>query len=867
MKFKIIEKEKVKPKDPESLFHDLKDRDQEIKHLWAHQADLLRDYTQKHCETKDVGLELPTGTGKTLVGLLIGEWRKVFFNERVLYLCPTRQLAYQVEKHAKEYGIKAYAFVGPQKNYSTEKFSKYSSSEVIAISTYSGLFNTNPRFNNANIIICDDAHASDNYISSLWSLNITRIGNKNLYHKIIRLFEDNLSHEFLRCVKNDNPEFYLKEQIEMIPIQYLWEKSQVLLDIITEELNKEENKALSYPWSMIYKHLLSCNIFISWWEILIRPWTPPSLTHEPFANAKQRIYMSATLRASGELERITGVPKVERLPIPAGWDKKGSGRRFFLFPDFSFKREDYLDWLLEQISKRERTLILCPDYNSLFSIENKIKKSLKHMQILKAENIENSLEPFTTQDNAILLLANRYDGLDLPDENCRQLVIYGLPAAVNLQEKFLLRRLNIYSILKNRIVTRITQACGRCTRGPNDYSLILLIGESIRDFCLKRENRLLMHPELQAEMEFGKAQSGVSKLEALDELINLFYTQGEEWQNAEENIKNLREDTEPLEESYFEKLYSIVSNEINFQYALWSKDYAEAFEIARKIGDNLSGDEFEGYRALWNYFSGSIAWILYKQKEDQEYLNIAKDFYIRAKSCSRIISWFSELPNLVDDSTSVDDIDSLSAYAIENIQGKLKKLGGVGKLFGKELNKIERLVNNDDYDKFEYGLTYLGELLGFKSKKPLGEGVPDSIWKLSDKVLFLFEAKSEESEEGGISKRSCLQAKGHYDWAQTKFPEYKYFQEKLSIIISHRNQMAKSALPFIDNLYFMHINRVREIFDEISGIINRIRSHSINSEEDKVRIKIYNELKKKNLDPFNILQELKGKPLSSLEVK
>ncbi|GAJ17305.1 unnamed protein product, partial [marine sediment metagenome] len=89
---------------------------------------------------------------------------------------------------------------------------------------------------------------SDNYISSLWSLNITRIGNKNLYHKIIRLFEDNLTHEFLRCVKNDNPEFYLKDQIEMIPIPYLWEKSQGLLDIITEELNKKENKALSYPW-------------------------------------------------------------------------------------------------------------------------------------------------------------------------------------------------------------------------------------------------------------------------------------------------------------------------------------------------------------------------------------------------------------------------------------------------------------------------------------------------------------------------------------------------------------------------------------------------------------------------------------------
>ncbi len=79
--------------------------------------------------------------------------------------------------------------------------------------------------------------------------------------------------------------------------------------------------------------------------------------------------------------------------------------------------------------------------------------------------------------------------------------------------------------------------------------------------------------------------------------------------------------------------------------------------------------------------------------------------------------------------------------------------------------------------------------------------------------------------------------------------------------------MENSALPFIDNLYFMHINRVREIFNEISGLLSRVRNHSIKYEEEKVRTKIYDELKSKNLYPLNILQELKSKPLSSLEIK
>ncbi len=867
MGFEKVDIKKVRSEDPESLFLDLRDRDPEIKHLWAHQADLLREYTLNHIKTRDIGLELPTGTGKTLVGLLIGAWRKEYYNERILYLCPTRQLAYQVEKLAKKYGIKAYAFVGPQRNYPTDKFSKYSSSELIAISTYSSVFNTNPRLNDANIIICDDAHAADNYISSLWSLNIKRDDHRNLYLKIISLFEDNLTYEFIQCIKNDNTEFNLKDQIEMIPILILWEKNQNLIDIIKVELKEEENHDLTYSWSMIHNNIISCNIFISWWEILIRPWTPPSLTHRPFETAKQRIYMSATLGAGGELERITGVPKIERLPIPAGWDKKGSGRRFFLFPDFKFTSSEYSDWLIEKISEKERTLILCPNYHQFFSIEHKIKESSKSLKILRASDVENSLKPFINENNAILLLTNRYDGLDLPGDNCRQLVVYGLPAAVNLQEKFLLSRLNIYSVLKDRIITRLTQACGRCNRGPTDYSLVLLIGEDIRDFCLKRENRLSLHPELQAEMEFGKIQSNVSNLKDLDERINLFYDQGDEWQEAEESIKALREDIEPTKEPYTERLYSIVSKEINYQYALWNKDYSEAIRITRQIGDYLSGDEFEGYRALWNYFTGSIASILYDQTKVREYFHIAKDFYRRAKSCSRIISWFSELPNLEGDIGTVADFDDLSPYAVEKIQKSLRDLGGVGERFETELKRIEQFINSDNTKHFEIGITKLGELLGFKTKRPITEGAPDSIWSLSNKLLILFEAKSGESEEGGISKSYCQQAKGHYDWAQDHIPGYEQFQEILSVIIGHRKKIEKSALSFADNLYGIKVNRVKEIFSEISGILRRVRDHSINFEEEKIRIKIYEELKSKNLDPENIIHELKDKPLLELESK
>lgn len=57
--------------------------DPRLDNLWSEQADALRAYAPNHVATADVALELPTGSGKTLVGLLIAEWRRLKLGERV----------------------------------------------------------------------------------------------------------------------------------------------------------------------------------------------------------------------------------------------------------------------------------------------------------------------------------------------------------------------------------------------------------------------------------------------------------------------------------------------------------------------------------------------------------------------------------------------------------------------------------------------------------------------------------------------------------------------------------------------------------------------------------------------------------------
>src|SRR5215216_4607519 len=146
MAFKLNRSRGVAAETPEALFNDLRPR--RIEGLLAHQADLLRAYVQAQVvDAPDVALQLPTGSGKTLVGLLIAEWRRRRFGQRVVYLCPTRQLVHQVSEEANtKYGIRATPFTGRQADYAPEAKAAYQTAETVAITPYSALFNIRPYF-------------------------------------------------------------------------------------------------------------------------------------------------------------------------------------------------------------------------------------------------------------------------------------------------------------------------------------------------------------------------------------------------------------------------------------------------------------------------------------------------------------------------------------------------------------------------------------------------------------------------------------------------------------------------------------------------------------------------------------------------
>jgi len=848
--------------DPEALFRDLRGRSPEIKHLWSHQADLLRAYDRDFQKKKDVAIELPTGAGKTLVGLLIAEFRRHNCSERVAYLCPTRQLAQQVGTQARKYGIKAHVFIGKQRNYSPPEFSDFQSSKAIAVTTYSSVFNSNPRISDAQVLVFDDAHASENYIAGMWSVEINKSENRDLYRSIVTLLQEGLPPAFFADLMDEREEERRRAGlIDLVPGKYVRDNASSLRELLDSGL--EEDTSPWYAWGLVREHVEACVLFVSAGSILIRPFIPPALTHPAFAQANQRIYMSATLGAGGELERITGVKSIDRLPIPSGWDKRGSGRRLFLMPQVASTDEEAMSVVTDAAQEFDRCLVLAPNQFETAAFVTELQRI--NVSILRAKDIEDSIEPFVGKTNCALVLS-RYDGLDLPDDTCRLLVISGLPSGTNLQEEFLWSRIAAFSLLRDRVLTRFTQGVGRCTRSDNDFAIVLVWGRPLVDFILKQENRCILHPELQAEIEFGIENSKGKQPSDFIELWRAFVNQSDEWEPAEEAIVNLREQRSRRTDPISGRLLSVVADEVSYLYAMWSRDYESTLEHARKAADALGGDETKGYRGWWYYLAADTAMMLHETNGDDNFIETATDCLKRAAHCCPVISWFAHLARMTH--TEAEDIgpDEVTATATENIRATLSEWGTVGTRFEREVEQVLANLQATDYREFHRGLKTLGEMLGFRAELPDSDGDPDCIWSIGSEIYIAHEAKSDHTPNDSIGINDIRQAQSHEDWVRS----HRTCNEStrvLPVIESPRIMVSKKAVVYAKSLCHVHPDQMKTICGQISAVLRKIRARTSRLSDEKVLEGVHREITSARLTPRDIVETLSAHPVAGMQMK
>lgn len=786
---------------PEELFAKLPNRARTHGYLRGQQVDALRDY-MKLSDKGDIACELPTGTGKTTVGLLIAEWRRRLTGEKVAFLTLTNQLAKQVIREAERLGIDCADLTGSKETRDASEVGRYMIGRAIGITTYANLFNVKPVVQASNLLVFDDAHGGEHYAAAMWTVRIDSKDFPDIYRDVLTALRPALTESQYRVVSGE-AEYSAVELVDV------YAQPDVLLNV-RSVLEKIDEAIIYFPWSIIHNNLQACLFLVSHREITIRPLVPPTHTHEPFIGSNQRIYMSATLGGEGDLIRGYGVPSIDTIRAKhAQW-----GRRFIFMPNLYFE-EDECPQVVSSIWNNmhsHRGLILAPSFPIAEKTFTSISYDMKPVPIrLSAKDIENSLDTFTHTEGAMLCLAGRYDGLDLPGDDCRLLIMADSPGAVGALERHLREHWKLGPLLRRRERTRLIQGMGRCTRDATDFAVIILYGQSLVDSITPPAMSQKLPGEIQRELLWGMEQGEVARddTDALSEMIIGLLTDDEYRKSANESIAELEVPSQKGDELGGD---ASAKSEVLYLRALWASDYSGAYQIGRRAADDINEPALAGYRSWWLYLASTAAHL--KNDNDGEI-----DCLRRAKIIG-INSGF--LDSLMRQRSKKDEkIDSLSALDMqaEAIWNQLSNWGWQGPAFGKRMQEMHSgLSTPRDHTKFHIGLERLGQCLGAEAIRSTMDGAPDVVWVFQDRC-YTFEAKAGNS----LSKKYVLQAKGHVDWILAQRPEMSETPIQ-PLMCSSDKEVDELAKPHINGLNFVSALDIAQYAQSVATGLQELRT-------------------------------------------
>lgn len=794
MPFVTRARDEDRPESPEALFRSLRPVDRSVRDLLLRQGDVLRAYAELPIGVPDVAVELPTGGGKTLVGLLIAEWRRRTLGQRVAYLCPNVQLARQVAAKAESYGMNVVTLVRRQADWDPADFNRFQRGQAVAIAGYHQVFNSNPRLNSAQTLILDDAHAAEDAVASNWSITTRR--GELLFTALSSILRPHLPEGLARRLASDQADPLDRSEVALVPPEAVARVAGEI-EAALAEYATAANDTNTYVKRMLGSAVARCLVFVSGSQILMRPLVPPTSEHPPFSGAAQRVYMSATLGAAGELERAFGIASVRRVSPST---EEGFGRRFFVMPHAALGRPD--DTTRAAIAEAGRAVILSPSTAEAEAAATHLLA--EDTPALTADDVEEGFEPFVNREKAALVLANRYDGIDLPDDACRLVVLSGLPAHAHLQERFIMEALGARQVLSERIRTRIQQGAGRATRNARDFAAVIVRSEQLTDFLARDEELRAFPPQLQAEIEFGFANSEEPDADLLA-LLRAFWAQDAEWRQADAMLSSDTSSRQRATNPAQDALAASARAEVMCWRAAFTGDLPRAVTLAQEATDKLiGGDELRPYRALWFYLASSWAWQL--AATDESWVARARELQREAAGCAAPLRWTPEW--LAEGQTTEpqpsDDGRARRAAAV------LREMGIRGSRFDAAIEEISANMTSDSAGNFERGLESLGALLGYDSLRPQGQADPDGAWRDDVGTWIVFEAKTEERPDTPLSAETVRQAATHQQWL-TNVAGWEDPETAITVIVSPKATVEASAAPLAGELRLVEPGRLRDI--------------------------------------------------------
>lgn len=744
---KMLEKEfQEKPINPIEIFQEY--RNKKYEYLRGGQEHVLEKWFSQRTQ-KDTIVKMDTGSGKTLVGLLM---LQSCLNEKLgpaIYLCVDKQLVNQAIVSANEFSIPNVTF----ENGSIPV--EFLNSEAILITTFDRLVNGISKFgvkdtDNEEVaigsLLVDDAHSCLKKARQTFTISLDR--NSTAAVRLFDLFKSALNSQAPGKLKDLEDKAPLT--LMMVPYWNWLESKDEIINILSEYRYEDEIK---FQWNLLRDNLENCYCFISDKKIEITPQCIPIEYIPSFHNAKRRFFLSATLLDDSHLIKEFGV-SYEAVTKPLKPKISGDmGERMIVVPSL-VDRSLNMDKIIQLVTRMKdlgnNVVVLTP------SVKSAEKWKKYGAEVAIKESIISILKKLTKNTGNFVVLVNRYDGIDLPDTSCRILILDGKPFGESLFERFINKTRPASRLIKSALAQKIEQGLGRGVRSGTDYCAVILIGDDLVNFLSLHENQLLLSPQtrVQIEMglEFGKRLKGEGNAEkAILDLMNKCLNRDPAW------IKYHRSKVQKAGESPVQMLPIKLANAEKDAFKLFqANQYREASKTIQNILDDGEIQQIDNADRGW--FLQLSAFYLYKSDR-------VKGMEMQLKA-HRLNTLLPHAPEGID----YQKIQIELGKQPDKIVRWIKKHTEANALVVSANNILDKLSFGIPYATFEEEFANLAEIIGFESQRPeqeYGKG-PDVLWQLSDGTYLIVAAKNEaDLTNVEISKKYADKLSGEWNWFRT----------------------------------------------------------------------------------------------------
>lgn len=717
-------------------------RDSGYEYLRGPQDQILDQWHQRRDE-HDLVVKLNTGGGKTVVGLLIAQSSLEDGSGPVAYLVPDHYLAEQVRKEAASLGI---AVTSDPSDFA------YLSNQAILVDVFQRLVNGQSVFGvggsvykparyGLGTLVVDDAHACLDKAESEFRITIPI--ESPVYKAMLDLFDDVLDQQ------SSNALLDLRGQRRsaLVPVPY-WAWQERKRDVIELIHPLTDQKPYNFGWPLIADVLPLCRAVFTADSLEIAPDHLPVDVLTGFAGARRRVYLTATLADDAVLVKdFAADPATIATPV-APANAGDIGDRLIVIPQEIVPDASEMDLrdLVAEYAVDRNVVVIVPSGNRAKTW------STYNPKVLDKDSIKEGVEELRSGKHVgLVVLVNRYDGVDLPGAACNLLVIDGLPEALGGLDRLDEAQLSGSDALLRRQIQRVEQGMGRAVRSNDDHCVVLLMGARMTERLLRPGAEAALSPATRAQMTLSRQIATRLRGADLDQLVQVIdqvLSRDRKWIAASRSrLATLRYEHAPVDPV-------TIARRRAFDLAAKGR-WADAVQGVQEALDKAGSDAV--IRGL----------LLQEMASYQHQIDPA-----RAQQNQRAANESNRA--LLRPATGVDyaKLDTPAKEQGASASSWLQHRYETGAALRLGFNAVlADLVFGPRTKAFEAALNDLAWHLGFAGQRPedeIGRG-PDNLWALNDGTFLVIEAKS-GSAEHPVIKDDAKQLSNAMDWYREQYP-------------------------------------------------------------------------------------------------